>query len=310
MAGRRAAPDRAPPRDPRRHPRAARAPLRAHPRARADWLAGAAGEHVRRRPAPDPRPAADRSRVARRRVSRRAPGLAAGDAARLASSALSNTQDSGGRGVSVQEALSQFKETEGGEAFRLQNSKLLKVELAGEEIQTKLGSMVAYQGDVKFEHAGSGGLSRMIKKAVTSEGTELMKVSGQRRGLPRRHRAGDPAAASSRARRSPSTAPTCSPSRPGSTGTSSGSRAPPGRSPAASTTWSSRGPATVALVSDGPPVLLELDGDRDLRRPAGGDHLVRGGLELGEDRRQPEDVHRQGLRARPSSSPSRARAGC
>jgi uncharacterized protein (AIM24 family) len=80
--------------------------------------------------------------------------------------------------MSVEQALSQFKETEGGEAFRLQNSKLLKVELAGEEIQTKLGSMVAYQGDVRFEHAGSGGLSRMLKKAVTNEGTSLMKVSG------------------------------------------------------------------------------------------------------------------------------------
>ena len=38
--------------------------------------------------------------------------------------------------------------------------------------------MVAYQGDVRFEHAGSGGVSRMIKKAVTSEGTDLMKISG------------------------------------------------------------------------------------------------------------------------------------
>ena len=80
--------------------------------------------------------------------------------------------------MSVERTLAQFKETEGGESFRLQNSKLLKVELAGEEIQTKLGSMVAYQGDVHFEHAGSGGLSRMIKKAVTNEGTRLMKVSG------------------------------------------------------------------------------------------------------------------------------------
>ncbi len=80
--------------------------------------------------------------------------------------------------MSVEQALSQFKETEGGETFRLQNSKLLKVELAGEEIQTKLGAMVAYQGDVRFEHAGSGGLSRMLKKAVTNEGTRLMKVSG------------------------------------------------------------------------------------------------------------------------------------
>ena len=38
--------------------------------------------------------------------------------------------------------------------------------------------MVAYQGDVKFEHAGSGGLGRMLKKAVTGEGTQLMKVTG------------------------------------------------------------------------------------------------------------------------------------
>src|SRR4051812_6732714 len=38
--------------------------------------------------------------------------------------------------------------------------------------------MVAYQGDVTFEHAGSGGMSRMLKKAVTGEGTQLMKMSG------------------------------------------------------------------------------------------------------------------------------------
>jgi uncharacterized protein (AIM24 family) len=80
--------------------------------------------------------------------------------------------------MSIEQALHQFKETEGGEPFRLQSSKLLKVELAGVEIQAKLGSMVAYQGDVRFEHAGSGGISRMLKKAMTSEGTDLMKVSG------------------------------------------------------------------------------------------------------------------------------------
>jgi uncharacterized protein (AIM24 family) len=80
--------------------------------------------------------------------------------------------------MAVDQALQEFKETETGEAFSLQNSKLLKVELADVTIQAKLGSMVAYQGDVRFEHAGSGGVSRMIKKAVTKEGTQLMKISG------------------------------------------------------------------------------------------------------------------------------------
>ena len=80
--------------------------------------------------------------------------------------------------MAVEQTLAQFKETEGGEAFRLQNSKLLKVELSEATIQAKLGSMVAYQGEVSFEHAGSGGLSRMIKKAVTNEGVQFMKCSG------------------------------------------------------------------------------------------------------------------------------------
>jgi uncharacterized protein (AIM24 family) len=80
--------------------------------------------------------------------------------------------------MAVDQALQEFKETETGEAFSLQNSKLLKVELADVTIQAKLGSMVAYQGSVNFEHAGSGGVSRMIKKAATGEGTQLMKISG------------------------------------------------------------------------------------------------------------------------------------
>lgn len=74
--------------------------------------------------------------------------------------------------------LAQFNETTSNEAFTLQNSKLLRVSLDQVTIQSKLGSMVAYQGDVTFEHAGSGGVSRMLKKAVTGEGQSLMKVTG------------------------------------------------------------------------------------------------------------------------------------
>ena len=78
----------------------------------------------------------------------------------------------------VETTLAEFQETTSQEAFALQNSKLLKVSLQQITIQAKLGSMVAYQGEVKFEHAGSGGVSRFVKKAVTGEGTSLMKISG------------------------------------------------------------------------------------------------------------------------------------
>jgi len=78
----------------------------------------------------------------------------------------------------VQTTLANFRETESTDAFALQNSKLLKISLNQVTVQAKLGSMVAYQGDVSFEHAGSGGLGRMLKKAVTGEGTQLMKLTG------------------------------------------------------------------------------------------------------------------------------------
>ena len=78
----------------------------------------------------------------------------------------------------MQTSLQQFSETQSTEAFALQNSKLLKVRLDQGTIQAKLGSMVAYQGDVSFEHAGSGGMGRLIKKAVTGEGARMMKMTG------------------------------------------------------------------------------------------------------------------------------------
>ncbi len=78
----------------------------------------------------------------------------------------------------MQTSLAEFREAETTESFHRQNSKLLKVRLDQVTIQAKLGSMVAYQGDVSFEHAGSGGMGRLIKKAVTGEGQSLMKMSG------------------------------------------------------------------------------------------------------------------------------------
>jgi uncharacterized protein (AIM24 family) len=69
------------------------------------------------------------------------------------------------------------QETETGEAFSLQNPKLLKVELSAVSIQARKGAMVAYQGAVSFEHQGSG-MGRLMKKMVTGEGAPLMSIQG------------------------------------------------------------------------------------------------------------------------------------
>jgi uncharacterized protein (AIM24 family) len=62
--------------------------------------------------------------------------------------------------------------------IRLQNSKMLKVELNG-EIMARTGSMVAYQGQMQFQALGSGGMGKWLKQKMTGEGVPLMKVSGR-----------------------------------------------------------------------------------------------------------------------------------
>ena len=75
--------------------------------------------------------------------------------------------------------LAQFNEVQNSEyQFTLQNSKLLKVDLRHGSVQAKAGSMVGYQGDATFENKGSGGLGKMLKKAATGEGVEMMEVKG------------------------------------------------------------------------------------------------------------------------------------
>jgi uncharacterized protein (AIM24 family) len=73
--------------------------------------------------------------------------------------------------------LGQFREVDAAGRFTLQNGSLLKVRLEGDQVQARLGAMVAYQGEVRFEHRG-GGVGRFLKKALTGEGVRLMSVSG------------------------------------------------------------------------------------------------------------------------------------
>jgi uncharacterized protein (AIM24 family) len=75
------------------------------------------------------------------------------------------------------EALDRFQEVDTGEAFTLQGPRLLKVELSETSVMAKNGAMVAYQGEVSFEHKG-GGLGRLLKKAATGESLRLMQARG------------------------------------------------------------------------------------------------------------------------------------
>ena len=68
------------------------------------------------------------------------------------------------------------------EFFELENPHLLEVNLNG-RIWAKLGSMIGYMGNVKFEREGvmQGGLGNFLKKAVSGEASPMMKAEGQGR---------------------------------------------------------------------------------------------------------------------------------
>ncbi len=74
-------------------------------------------------------------------------------------------------------AFDQYREIETGEAFTLQGPRALKVELSETSVMARNGAMIAYQGDVHFEHKG-GGLGRLLKKAATGESLRLMEATG------------------------------------------------------------------------------------------------------------------------------------
>ena len=74
-------------------------------------------------------------------------------------------------------ALHRYQEVETRGPFTLQGPRLLKVELSETSVMARNRSMVAYQGEVRFEHKG-GGLGRLLKKTATGEQLRLMQASG------------------------------------------------------------------------------------------------------------------------------------
>jgi uncharacterized protein (AIM24 family) len=69
-------------------------------------------------------------------------------------------------------------EVEVGGRIALQNPRLVKVALDG-EVFARQGAMVAYQGAIEFAYQGSGGVKRVLKKALTGEGVPLMRCRGK-----------------------------------------------------------------------------------------------------------------------------------
>ena len=73
--------------------------------------------------------------------------------------------------------LEQGEEVQSREAFVKQNGKAVKVRVS-DTIYCRAGSMIAYQGQIKFEST-SGGVGKWIKKKLTGEGFPLMKATGR-----------------------------------------------------------------------------------------------------------------------------------
>ena len=63
--------------------------------------------------------------------------------------------------------------------FELESPRMLEINLNG-SVWTKMGSMVAYRGDIKFTREGilEHGMGKMLKRAVSGEGTRLTKADG------------------------------------------------------------------------------------------------------------------------------------
>ncbi|MEV3870430.1 AIM24 family protein [Streptomyces sp. NPDC049906] len=65
--------------------------------------------------------------------------------------------------------------------FRLQGSKVLAVDMSGDSVRAKNGSMVAYDGQMSFKKLSGGGegLRAMVARRLTGEQLTVMEARGQ-----------------------------------------------------------------------------------------------------------------------------------
>ena len=75
-------------------------------------------------------------------------------------------------------SLEKYKERPTTGRWTQQSSKMVKVTL-GPECLARKGSMVAYQGNIEFDHKGSGGLKKMLENKMTGQGLSMMICKGE-----------------------------------------------------------------------------------------------------------------------------------
>ncbi|MBM7584268.1 uncharacterized protein (AIM24 family) [Bacillus pakistanensis] len=81
---------------------------------------------------------------------------------------------------SIDEFINQTKQEDKGQGyFELETPRMLEVNLQG-QVWAKAGAMVSYRGQIKFEREGvlEHGIGKLFKKALSGEGTSLMKANG------------------------------------------------------------------------------------------------------------------------------------
>jgi len=82
---------------------------------------------------------------------------------------------------SIHQFVQQTKQDDSArEFFELETDRLLEVNLDG-LVWAKAGSMISYEGNIKFEREGmlEHGLGKFVKKAFSGEGAQLMKANGE-----------------------------------------------------------------------------------------------------------------------------------
>ncbi|MBA2114603.1 AIM24 family protein [Bremerella alba] len=81
----------------------------------------------------------------------------------------------------LHEFVEQTQQRDRGEGFfEMESPRILEVNLNNNFAWTKMGSMISYLGNMKFEREGmfDKGLGGFFKKAVTGEGARLTRVTG------------------------------------------------------------------------------------------------------------------------------------